>query len=40
MEDVNLAHKLMESSNHIGKVVLDIKGGQLWIYMNTKLKLC
>ena len=28
MEDVNLAHKLMESSNHIGKVVLDIKGGQ------------
>ena len=28
MEDVNLAHELMESSNHIGKIILDIKGGQ------------
>ena len=28
MEDVNLAHELMESSSHIGKILLDIKGGQ------------
>ncbi len=28
MEDVNLAHELMESSNHIGKIILDIKGGR------------
>ncbi len=28
MKDVNLAHELMESSNHIGKIILDIKGGQ------------
>ncbi len=28
MEDVNLAHELMESSNHIGKIILDIKGEQ------------
>jgi len=27
MEDVNLAHELMESSSHIGKILLDIKGG-------------
>ncbi len=27
MEDVNLAHELMESSGHIGKILLDIKGG-------------
>ena len=27
MEDVNLAHDLMESSSHIGKILLDIKGG-------------
>jgi len=39
MEDANLAHKLMESSNHIGKIILDIKGGRSWIYMSTKLKL-
>ena len=26
MEDVNLAHNLLESSNHIGKIILDIKG--------------
>ena len=26
-EDVNLAHELMESSSHIGKILLDIKGG-------------
>ena len=26
MEDVNLAHSLLESSNHIGKIILDIKG--------------
>ena len=26
MKDVNLAHELMESSNHIGKILLDIKG--------------
>ena len=25
MEDVNLAHDLMESSNHIGKILLEIK---------------
>ena len=25
MEDVNLAHNLLESSNHIGKIILDIK---------------
>jgi hypothetical protein len=23
---VNLAHNLLESSNHIGKIILDIKG--------------
>jgi hypothetical protein len=40
MEDVNLAHNLLESSNHIGKIILDIKGEQSWTYMNTKLKLC
>ena len=28
MEDVNLAHELMESSSHIGKILIDIKGGQ------------
>ncbi len=28
MKDVNLAHELMESSNHIGKIILDIKGEQ------------
>ena len=28
MEDVNLAHTLLESSNHIGKIILDIKGEQ------------
>jgi len=28
MEDVNLAHELMESSRHIGKMLLDVKGGQ------------
>ena len=28
MEDVNLAHNLLESSNHIGKIILDIKGEQ------------
>ena len=28
MEDANLAHQLMESSGHIGKILLDIKGGQ------------
>ncbi len=28
MEDVNLAHELMESSNHIGKIILNIKGGR------------
>ena len=28
MEDVNLAHSLLESSNHIGKIILDIKGEQ------------
>ena len=27
MKDVNLAHELMESSSHIGKILLDIKGG-------------
>ena len=27
MEDVNLAHELMESSSHIGKILIDIKGG-------------
>ena len=27
MEDVNLAHELMESSSHIGKILLNIKGG-------------
>ena len=27
MKDVNLAHDLMESSSHIGKILLDIKGG-------------
>lgn len=27
MEDANLAHELMESSSHIGKILLDIKGG-------------
>ena len=27
MEDVNLAHGLMESSSHIGKILLNIKGG-------------
>ena len=28
MVDVNLAHNLLESSNHIGKIILDIKGEQ------------
>ena len=28
MKDVNLAHTLLESSNHIGKIILDIKGEQ------------
>ncbi len=28
MEDVKLAHELMESSNHIGKIILEIKGEQ------------
>ena len=27
MEDVNLAHELMESSSHIGKILLNIRGG-------------
>ena len=27
MEDVNLAHELMESSSHIGKILINIKGG-------------
>ena len=27
MKDANLAHELMESSSHIGKIILKIKGG-------------
>ena len=36
MEDANLAHALMESSKHIGKILLDIKGGKEWTYMSIK----
>jgi hypothetical protein len=38
MHEVNKAHEVMEKSDHIGKIVLDIKGEQAWICTNTKRK--
>ena len=26
MKDANMAHELMESSSHIGKILIDMKG--------------
>jgi len=38
INDVNKAHEAMEKSDHIGKIVLNIKGEQKWICTNTKQK--
>ena len=38
INDVNKAHEVMEKSDHIGKIVLNIKGEQKWICTNTKQK--
>jgi hypothetical protein len=38
MSDVNKAHEVMEKSDHIGKIVLSIKGEKKWICTNTKQK--